>query len=195
LPRKDPADASGVLVLQHVTWEGPGIVGETLRSAGAKVKVIKLYGDQQVPIAMVERGEFDCVFGLGSPSTAYEPKSNPNHHAEVTFMRAVKRRRVPSFDICYSMQLFSVANSGKVTENPDGREVGFHELTRTREGRRDPVARHCSRMLQWHGDMVAKLPQGAVLLASSVMTENQIAVVDGIHYLVQGMGKRRGRPC
>jgi GMP synthase (glutamine-hydrolysing) len=189
LPRKSLADVPRVLIVQHVAWEDPGIVGETLRSAGAKVKVIKLHRGQQVPIAEAERGEFDCIFGLGSPSTAYEPKSNTNHYDEVALMKAVKRRRIPSFNICYSMQLFSVANGGEVAKNPKGREVGFCDLTRTKEGREDPVARHCGKMLQWHGDMVEKLPQGAVLLASSAMTENQLAVVDGIHYLVQGDGQ------
>jgi GMP synthase-like glutamine amidotransferase len=178
-----------VLILQHVGWEGPGIIGEALEGAGASVRVIELHRGQKVPIMEVEDGEFDCVFCLGSPSTAYRPETNPNHDSEIALMKTLRRKRVPSFNICYSMQLFCVANGGVVAKNVEGKEVGFHDLTLTPQGRRDPVAGHVTGMLQWHGDIVRELPSGSVLLASSELTENQIAVVDGVHYLVQGDGQ------
>jgi GMP synthase-like glutamine amidotransferase len=175
-------------VLQHVVWEDSGIAGEVFERSGADVKVVRLFDGGRIPIVEVGRGEFDCVFGLGSPSTAYLPETNPNHDSEVALMKILRMKRIPSFNICYSMQLFSVANGGKVEKNPNGKEVGFRDVTLTDRGRNDVVARNFRRTLQWHGDIVSKLPEGAVLLGSSEMTENQIAVVDGIHHLVQGDG-------
>jgi hypothetical protein len=43
--------------------------------------------------------------------------------------------------------------------------------------------------LQWHGDVVEELPKGAVRLASSRKTKNQVAALDGIHYMVQADGQ------
>ena len=43
--------------------------------------------------------------------------------------------------------------------------------------------------LQWHGDVVEELPRGPCVLASSRMTKNQVAVLNGIHYMVQADGQ------
>src|ERR1700722_6554217 len=180
-----------VLVIQHVSWEGPGIISAVLRKTGSRVRTIRLFRGEKVPAASVEDGAFDAVVGLGSPSTAYEPATNPAHYDEIELHTAVRRRRVPSFNICYSMQLFCVANGGKVGKNPGGKEVGFHEVHLTPRGRKDRVFGLVGdhRMLQWHGDAVLRLPQGGVCLGRSEKTKNQIALVDGIHYLVQGDGQ------
>jgi GMP synthase-like glutamine amidotransferase len=61
----------------------------------------------------------------------------------------------------------------------------------TAEGRSDPVIGPVGTYtaLQWHGDIVEELPRGAVHLAFSRKTKNQVAVLDGIHYLVQADGQ------
>jgi GMP synthase-like glutamine amidotransferase len=180
-----------VLLIQHVQWEGPGIIGEVLRTEGADVKRVKTYKAQPIPVDEVADGEFDCVIALGSPSTAYLPETNIHHEVESELMRKIRKAGVPSFNVCYSMQLFSVVHGGTVAPNPKGKEIGFVQITMNDAGRRDPVVGGSgwTRMLQWHGDCVTKLPHGAVLLGSSAKTDNQLAVVDGIHYLVQGDGQ------
>jgi GMP synthase (glutamine-hydrolysing) len=180
-----------VLMIQHVSWEGPGIISAVLRKTGSSVQTVRLFRGEKVPTASVQDGAFDAVVGLGSPSTAYEPATNPAHYDEIELHTAVRRKAVPSFNICYSMQLFCVAHGGKVAKNPNGKEVGFHEVRLTPQGEKDlifgPVGDH--RMLQWHGDAVLGLPPGAVCLGRSDKTRNQLALVDGIHYLVQGDGQ------
>ncbi len=139
----------------------------------------------------LEKGGFIAVVGLGSPSTAYRPETNPHHGQLVELFKTVRRLKVPTFEVCYSMHLFSIVHGGRVGRNPAGKEVGFHELRLTSAGRSDPVIGPVGRYvaLQWHGDVVEALPAGAVLLASSQKTENQVAVLDGIHYLVQSDGQ------
>ncbi len=85
------------------------------------------------------------------------------------------------------MQLFSIAHGGRVGKNPKGKEVGLFEIHPSRQGKSDPVvgALGSFRTLEWHGDVVTELPEGAVHLAYSDKTRNQVAVLDGIHYLVQ----------
>ncbi len=184
-----------VLVIQNAEWEGPGLIGLYARAVGVDLVVIRLFkgpgAAQSVPFDGLERREYSAVVGLGSPSTAYLPETNPHHDDLVRLFRLIRKRKTPSFNICYSMQLFSVAHGGKVVKNPAGKEVGFCEVRPTAEGESDPVIGSIGtyRALQWHGDIVEELPRGAILVASSRKTKNQVAVLDGVHYLVQADGQ------
>jgi GMP synthase-like glutamine amidotransferase len=189
-----------ILVVQNVEWETPGLVEVYARAAGVNLVTAELFRTSTpapaIPFDGLEKGEFSAVVGLGSPSTAYLPRSNPHHAELVRLFRMVRKRKVPSFNICYSMQLFSLVHGGKVVKNPAGKEVGFREVRPTPEGRSDkvigPIGPYTT--LQWHGDIVEELPKGAVRLASSRKTENQVAVLDGIHYMVQADGQAATPP-
>jgi GMP synthase (glutamine-hydrolysing) len=183
-----------ILVIQNAEWEGPGLVEAHARAAGVGLSKVELFRSPRsgaIPLDKVEKGEYSAVVALGSPSTAYLPQTNPHHKELLQLFKLVRRRKVPSFNICYSMQLFSLANGGKVARNPAGKEVGFREVRPTPEGREDPVIGSIGpyTTLQWHGDIVEELPTGAVRLALSRMTENQVAVLDGIHYMLQADGQ------
>ncbi len=175
-----------------MAWEHLGLFGEFLDDLGLSAKVIRLYGNEKIPFREVRLGNFSFVISLGAPFTAHLPKSNPHHDEEVEFFKMIKEKRIPSFNICYSMQLFSIANGGNVEKNPNGKEVGIHELHLTEQGTRDPVfgfAAPSFRTLEWHQDQVIEFPNDSIRLAFSEKTENQIAVTNGIHYLVQGDGQ------
>lgn len=175
-----------------MAWEHLGLFGEFLDDLGLSAKVIRLYKNEKIPFRELGFRNFSSVISLGAPFTAHLPKSNPHHEEEVEFFKMIKEKRIPSFNICYSMQLFSIANGGKVEKNPNGKEVGIHELHLTGDGTRDSVfgfAAPSFRTLQWHQDQVIELPKGSIRLAFSEKTENQIAVTDGLHYLVQGDGQ------
>ena len=184
-----------LLVVQNAEWEGPGLIGLHARAAGVDLEVIELFRSPSksvdLPFDEVAKGSFFAAVGLGSPSTAYLPESNPHHDDLVRLFRLLRRSKIPSFNICYSMQLFSIAHGGKVVRNPKGKEVGFHKIHPSDEGKSDRVIGSLGSYttLQWHGDIVEELPKGAVRLASSSMTKNQVAVLDGIHYLVQADGQ------
>jgi len=144
-----------------------------------------------IPFDELENGTFSAVVALGSPSTAYLPSSNQHHAELVQLFKLIRKRQIPSFNICYSMQLFSIAHGGKVIRNPAGKEVGFAEVRPTPDGTSDRVIGSLGpyTTLQWHGDIVEVLPNGAVRLASSKKTKNQVAVLDGIHYMMQADGQ------
>ena len=184
-----------VLVVQNAPWEGPGLIASYARAAGIDLCVSQLFrrsgNASELPFAELEAGSFVAVVALGSPSTAYLPKTNPRHAELVRLFVLLRELRIPSFDVCYSMQLFCIAHGGKVIRNRAGKEVGFFEVSLTPEGDSDSVVGPVGAFstLQWHGDIVEELPRGAVLLASSAKTKNQVAVVDGVHYLVQSDGQ------
>jgi GMP synthase (glutamine-hydrolysing) len=184
-----------ILVIQNAEWEGPGLISLYARAAGVNLATAELFRKsgraQAIPFKELEKGEYSAVVGLGSPSTAYLPETNPHHEELVQLFTLTRKRKIPSFNICYSMQLFSLVHGGKVVKNPAGKEVGFSEVRMTPEGESDPVFGSIGphRTLQWHGDAVERLPRGAVRVAYSRKTKNQVAVLDGIHYLVQGDGQ------
>jgi GMP synthase-like glutamine amidotransferase len=184
-----------ILVVQNAEWEGPGLIEAYARAAGVTLATAELSRNPTpapaIPFDELEKGAFSAVVGLGSPSTAYLPQSNPRHEELVQLFGLTRKRKVPSFNICYSMQLFSLVHGGRVVKNPAGKEVGFSEVRPTPEGRSDnvigPIGPYTT--LQWHGDIVEELPRGAIRLASSRKTKNQVAVLDGIHYMVQADGQ------
>ena len=180
-----------ILAIQNAPWEGPGLIALHSRAAGIDLVTVELFQGSSIPFGAIEKGAYSAVVGLGSPSTAYLPESNPHHGALVRLFKLIRKRKVPSFNICYSMQLFSLVHGGKVVKNPAGKEVGFREVRPTDAGRSDPVIGPLGpyTTLQWHGDVVEELPKGAVHLGSSRKTKNQVAVVDGIHYLLQADGQ------
>jgi GMP synthase-like glutamine amidotransferase len=183
------------LVVQNVAWEGPGLIDLHARAAGVSLATTKLFRGSTPPPAIpfeeLETGYYSAVVGLGSPSTAYLPKTNPHHDELVRLFKLVRKSGIPSFTICYSMQLFSLVHGGKVVKNPAGKEIGFAQVRPTPEGRADQVIGPLGpyTTLQWHGDIVEELPHGAVCLASSKKTRNQVAVLDGIHYMFQADGQ------
>ncbi|MDA4117281.1 MAG: type 1 glutamine amidotransferase [Thaumarchaeota archaeon] len=184
-----------ILVVQNAEWEGPALIRSHSRAAGTRLSVVRMFASHgpstNIPLQKLENGSYAAVVSLGSPSTAYRPDTNPRHDDLVELFKLIRKKKIPSFNVCYSMQLFSLVHGGKVAENPAGKEVGFFEVYPSDAGAVDPVfgsiGRHVT--LQWHGDIVEALPPGAVHLASSKKTKNQAAVVDGIHYLVQGDGQ------
>ncbi|HUI01593.1 MAG TPA: hypothetical protein VLX56_08190 [Nitrososphaerales archaeon] len=181
-----------ILVVQNAQWEGPGLIEECASVVGLDLAIARMFHRQgSIPLERLEKGGFVAVVGLGSPSTAYLPETNPNHHDLVELFKQTRRRKIPSFNVCYSMQLFSIVHGGKVAKNPAGKEVGLYEVTPSREAESEPVLGGMGPFvtLQWHGDIVERLPPGSVHLASSEKTENQVAVLDGIHYLFQGDGQ------
>jgi len=184
-----------ILVVQNAAWEGPGLIDLHARAAGVSLATVGLFRKSTtaptIPFDELEKGAFSAVVGLGSPSTAFLPRSNPHHDELVRLFRLTRKLEIPSFNICYSMQLFSLAHGGTVVRNPAGKEVGFGEVRPTPEGRSDkvigPIGPYTT--LLWHGDVVEELPKGAVCLASSKKTKNQVAVLDGKHYMVQADGQ------
>ena len=76
----------------------------------------------------------------------------------------------PILGVCFSHQYLSELLGGRIEPSPSGAEMGFHTLTLSEEGRRDPLYAGIDReftVIETHNDAVVEPPPGAVLLASS----------------------------
>ena len=82
----------------------------------------------------------------------------------------------PVIGACWGLQTASVALGGKVGANPKGSEVGLAHIELNDAGAVHPLYAGSSRRFSsptWHRDHVTQIPAGAVLLASSDVSEVQ----------------------
>jgi GMP synthase (glutamine-hydrolysing) len=167
--RESVGRSSGKTYLEILQKLAPGAECDRVKPADANAAV---------PGGTALEG-YDAVFLTGSPLHLYE--DTPETRREVAFMRAVFGSGTPAFGSCAGLQVATVAAGGTVRRNANGREAAFaRRITPTKAGRSHPLLE--SRPAAFdapaiHTDEVETLPQDAVLLATSKMTEVQAAEI------------------
>ena len=158
------------VVLQHVEWEGPGMIVPEAEKRGCEVDIRRLDSSDEIPTA----DYMDGLVVMGAPWGAYEEDQHPFLRKECDVLRAVTRRGLPVLGVCLGAQLLARALGAKVFPG-HGAEIGFGAIELTEAGRKDALLTGLGGHLpafHWHGDTFT-LPQGAVLLASSPMYPHQ----------------------
>jgi len=152
------------VVLQHVEWEGPGIIAGEAGKRGLEADVRRLDRGDAIPDA-------DFVEGLvvmGGPLGGYEEDRYPFLPGECRLLAETVRRGRPVLGVCLGAQLLAKALGATVYAGHEP-EIGFGSVELTAAARRDPLfasAPESLSVFHWHGDTFT-LPEGAVLLASS----------------------------
>lgn len=152
------------MVLQHVEWEGPGIITREAGKRGLEADVRRLDRGDAIPDA-------DFVDGLvvmGGPMGAYEEDRYPFLPSECRLLAETVRRGRPVLGVCLGAQLLAKALGGTVYAGHEP-EIGFGSVELTADAKQDPLlvsAPESLSVFHWHGDTFT-LPEGAVLLASS----------------------------
>jgi GMP synthase (glutamine-hydrolysing) len=158
------------VVLQHVEWEGPGIIAREAEKRGCEVDIRRLDRGDEIPTA----DHVDGLVVMGGPWGAYEEDQHPFLRKECELLTAVTRRGVPVLGVCLGAQLLARALGAKVYPG-HGAEIGFGLIELAEAGREDSLLTGLGEHLpafHWHGDTFT-LPDGAVLLASSPMYAHQ----------------------
>jgi GMP synthase (glutamine-hydrolysing) len=152
------------IVLQHVPFEGPGLIAGALERAGARVDVRHLHRGDPVP----NPDELAGLVVMGGPMNALDDATYPHLAAERELLAECVRLDVPVFAVCLGAQLLAAALGARVFTGHTA-EVGLGVVALTPDARFDPVfgpAGHVLPVLHWHEDTF-ELPVGATLLASN----------------------------
>jgi GMP synthase (glutamine-hydrolysing) len=164
-------DQTEVLILQHVSVEGPGRIRDALESVGASSEIRRVDLGAPVPKTL---GPFAGLVVMGGPMSVYESSQYPHLRSEILLMEEALRRRAPVLGICLGSQLLASALGARVYAS-GRKELGWYDVHLSEAGQSDPGfadAPNPFRALHWHGD-VFDLPPGAVSLARSALTEHQ----------------------
>lgn len=153
------------LVIQHVSFEGLGILGEILARRGYRTRFV------DAPTAdfdALSASEADLLVVLGGPIGAYETDIYPFLRLEMRWIESCLKAETPFLGVCLGSQLLAKVLGANVY--PGGKkEIGWSSLTLTGAGRESPL-KHLAfdglQVLHWHGDTF-DLPSGSTLLASS----------------------------
>jgi GMP synthase-like glutamine amidotransferase len=163
---------STAVVVQHVAHEGPGWLAEVLDEAGVRIDLRRMYDGAALPAAH----EVDALVVLGGPMGAYDDDRVHWLHATKRLLAETTEHGIPTLGVCLGAQLLAVAREGIVEKGAAGPELGLGPLHLTDAAAADVLLRSVLpdvEAVQWHWDHIARLPDDAVLLASSPAYENQ----------------------
>jgi GMP synthase (glutamine-hydrolysing) len=157
-------------ILQHVPYEGPGLIAALARERGLAVEQRHLYRGESVPV--VE--ELAGLVVLGGPMGVADLAAHPHLSAEIELLAAASAGGLPVLGVCLGAQLLAAALGGEVFRGEQP-EIGPGHVTLSDAGEEDPVlgpAGPSLPVLHWHQDTFT-LPPAAELLASSDSYVNQ----------------------
>lgn len=149
------------LVVQHAAHEGLGWFQDWLPAMGLDVHPIHPYLGHRVPATV----EGDALIVLGGPMGANDDATVPWLPATRELLATAIDDGVPTLGICLGAQLLAVAAGGVVEPGPDGPELGLGTVDVLEPDQLLPEG--ALHVVHWHHDTVTKLPDEAVLLASS----------------------------
>jgi GMP synthase (glutamine-hydrolysing) len=155
-----------VLVVEHEADAPGGWLVEELEGAGCRLEVCRPYAGDRLP----GLDGVDGVVVLGGPMAAWDDAATPWLPDTRTLIRSAEAVGVPTLGICLGHQLSAMALGGEVAPNPAGATVAVLPVSWGGEARGDSLfgaVLDTAVAVHWNNDVVARLPPGAAVLATS----------------------------
>ena len=178
-----------LLVLQHIEIEGPGLFEQFAKERDFKIKIIRLYKQDNIP--QTKKG--DLVLIMGGPMGVKDIGSDryPWLKLEINFIKRELEKKIPIIGVCLGAQLLASAAGGDIEVLKYGSppkalpEIGWSQIFIDKLNKdfqelfEDPF-----HVLHWHGDRIL-LPNKAVLIASSARCQEQFFRIGDFAYGLQ----------
>lgn len=181
-----------IVAIQNGPSAPINLVGKWLTEAGFEIRTIHAYAKQPLPknVAELQRyiGEsrLAALIPLGGSIGALDDEEAPWLPLERGLIADAIARDLPVLGICLGAQLLAVSLDGEIDKGVKP-EIGLTEIRMSSAD--DPIfgdlASQQLPTIQWHQDVVTRLPSEAISLASSSHCRNQIYRVGRIHYGLQ----------
>ena len=159
------------MAIQHVPFEGPGLIAEVAARSGIELRVRHPYRGDPLPAV-------DGLAGLvvmGGPMGVLDTAEHPYLAHEVELIAAMVRSGLPVLGVCLGAQLLAHA-LGATVYRGEQPEIGFGSVSLTEAGREDPVLGGLGLerlpVMHWHQDTF-NLPDSALWLARSELYPHQ----------------------
>jgi GMP synthase-like glutamine amidotransferase len=162
-------------IVQHVSYEGPGVIGNALGQAGERFEMVRAdLGDGYPALS-----DIGGLVVLGGPMGVHDVADYPWLLAERELLVEAVDEGIPVLGVCLGAQQLALALGAEVTTGQVA-EVGVGSVELTGPGRLDPVlgpeygglASSTIPCVHWHQDTFA-LPSGATHLAATPRYPNQ----------------------
>lgn len=153
-----------VLIVQHVSAEGPGLLQEVFSRQGWEPDLRCM--DTPGTTLPVSLDGYHAYVILGGPMGAYEEDVYPYLYQVQRLIRQAVSAKIPTLGVCLGGQLIARALGAHVGPNRV-REIGWYPVSLTEAGKGDPLFTGLPPeflVFQWHQDTF-DLPKGARLLA------------------------------
>lgn len=167
-----------ILVVEHEAQCPPGWLGEWLADAGADLDVRRPYAGDDLPVDLSGHAG---MLVLGGEMGAHDDDDFPWLAEIKQLVRAAVPAGPPVLGVCLGHQLVAVALGGEVAANPLGQQIGVLGVGWTAATETDRLFAEVASLgtdvpaVQWNNDLVTRLPDGAVDLASTPRGELQAA--------------------
>ncbi len=162
-----------ILVLEHDASDPLLRLADWLTEAGAQLDVRRLHAGDPVPAGTADH---DAIISLGGDMGANDDDIAPWLAATRALLAKALASSTPTLGICLGGQLLATAGGGIVEVGDKGPERGAYLTAKRDAAETDSLFAALPMtpdVMQYHNDIVSRLPTGSVLLLSGTGYPNQ----------------------